>query len=353
MTDETIDQSDRTKSDRKPGPPLGDMMYLDDALRLLAKEARVAQSVSEEEDGDEDYPTVVITADQPKSSDRQEAAYQKRLEAIIGKHVPIKSQLPDFMLAKERLERSFPWFEAANTVVLDAIALAHMSQRPPQLPNVLLLGPSGCGKTEYARLLADLFGTPLALVPVAGSSDDCGLASIDRRWSTSQPSLPIRRILTTGRADHIICLDELDKSVAVTGGHNGSVQGSLMQMLSSRKDYLDLYVSAPVDLTSITFMATANQTSTINGAVLDRMLIVQCLPPQPEHFDVLLDSCVSKLLSAMDLPVGLFEIDQMDRDLIRNAWLRLPTPSIRTISKIVEKLVSDQARDLLEHRILH
>lgn len=355
MTDEPIDQSDRAKNDRKPGPPLGDLMYLDDVLRILRKEALVARSVAEDEDEEEEekeYPKIIVTPAQPKSSDASEKHYQRRLEPLLGVPLPIKSHLPSLKDAAAKLDQVFPWFSSANEIVMDAIALAHMSQRPPQLPNMLLVGPSGCGKTEYARILAELFDTPLSLLPVAGTGDDCGLAATDRRWSTSQPSLPVRRMIATGRADQVICIDEADKS-APLNNHNGSVQGALMQMLSARRDYYDIYVSGPVDLSTVTFIATANDLNRISAPLLDRFIVVECRPPTSVHFDALLDSCASRLMRNMELPEGLFEITPDDRKLIREAWLRLPTPSIRSITKIVEKLVSDQARDLLETRILH
>lgn len=298
--------------------------------------------------------SIVVTAEQPKpnSSQHSEMGAWRKLEPILGKALPILSELPELEHAEEVLERKFPWFHAVNDIVLETIALAHMSQKPPQLPNMLLYGAPGCGKTEYARTLADLFKTPLTLLPVGGTADDCGLSATDRRWSTSQPSLPVRRMLATGRADHIICIDEIEKSPPIHQ-QNGSPQSSLMQMLSSRTDYFDLYVGGPINLSTITFIATANELAPLIPPLLDRMLLLHCETPTPQHFPTILDSCIERVCEEKGIPKGVLDLSKRDKMTMKDLWERSRQPSIRTIMKMVERLLAHETRTLLKERVLH
>lgn len=310
-----------------------------------------------DDDGEEDLgdtPHVIITGAQPRpgSGSSSEMANWKRLEPILGKPVPMLSHLPDLTFAEQTLSRKFPWFEGANDIVLEAIALAHMSKRAPQLPSMLLYGAPGCGKTEYARTLADLFQSPLTLLPIAGAADDCGISATDRRWSTSQPSLPVRRILATGRADQIICIDELDKGSPLNS-NNGSAQGSLMQMLSARSDYFDMFVAAPVDLRSVTFIATANTLGPIIQPLLDRMLLVECSPPKPKHFDAILDSCLDRFATEFGIEAGMLTLEPEDRDIILSALRGMQRPSIRSIAKLIQRVLANDARMMMRQRVLH
>src|SRR5690606_25640793 len=121
----------------------------------------------------------------------------------------------------------------------------------------------------------------------------------------------------TGCADPCIIIDEVDKGAAV-GSRNGSVAGTLLGMLGSPERFYDSCLLTTVDLSKMTFVATANDLTMIPDALLDRFSVIRIGRPSAEHFDIILASMRKKAARDLGVPVALLtELDYEETEALR------------------------------------
>ena len=106
--------------------------------------------------------------------------------------------------------------------------------------------------------LLHALGVPRMLYPCGGLTDS-SLGGNGRRWATGEPSLPLELLDKHRVASPGVILDELEKAGSST--QNGWLHDVLLAMLEpvSAVEWTDPYVQAPVDLSHIVWVATANK----------------------------------------------------------------------------------------------
>ena len=199
------------------------------------------------------------------------------LRPLLGKRLRLVP-VPNTQLAHSQLEDEFPHAVTVITAVLEPL----VGRDAVEISPTILVGPPGCGKTTFSMRLADVLGLPLELFPCGGVSDSA-LAGTPRRWSSGEPSLPVQVIQSTECANPLIILDEIEK--ASTSRHNGALLDCLLSLWEPRtaQAWRDAYVEAPVDLSHVNWLGTANDLEGVPRAIRDRCRIVRFPAPSPEH----------------------------------------------------------------------
>lgn len=137
-------------------------------------------------------------------------------------------------------------------------------------PVLLLVGLVGTGKTTFAYSLAEALGRKLVRIPFGGMGSAKELRGESRLILGAEPGKVIKGISNAGVRNPVILLDEIDR---VSKEANKDIMGVLVELLdpSQNHAFTDNYIDYPVDLSHAIFLATANNTTDIATAVLDRM----------------------------------------------------------------------------------
>src|SRR5262249_34413535 len=140
------------------------------------------------------------------------------------------------------------------------------------LSPTLILGRPGAGKSIFCRRLAAVLGV-FCWRTDASRSDGSAFAGTDRRWNSAEPSHPVLAIARAGHANPLVQIEELEK--AGTRSDYGRFWDCLLGFLETENSgrYPDP-VLTDVDLSHVSYLATANSVIGLPAPLLDRLRIV-------------------------------------------------------------------------------
>ena len=249
---------------------------------------------------------------------------------------------------REALDVDHYGMQAVKDATLEYVAvLSRRSRRGLGLgdaPKLCLLGPPGVGKTTIARSIAKGLGRPFTSLPLGGCSDAEALRGWDRAYIGSSPGAIMRAVQRLGTKDGVVRVDEIEK----TGrSERGNPLDVLLEVFDPDQncEFRDQFIDIPFDLSEIFFIATANDISSLDPALRDRLEVVTLRGYTPEekleivrrHIlpalmrthcleegDVILDDEVLPLLVGLcESDPGVRQIERFARRLLRKSVLML------------------------------
>ncbi len=185
----------------------------------------------------------------------------------------------DINKAKEFLDKNHFGLEKVKNLVLEYLSVLIMQRRNTNTtvyhaPNLFFVGLAGTGKTTFAKSIAEALGRKLVRIPFGGLSSALDLRGQSKTSPEAEPGMVIRALRQAGTRNPVILLDELDRC---TPESRSAIMGVLIELLDPEQNssYTDYFIDYPIDLSQALFVATANNTSTVATAVLDRLEVVQ------------------------------------------------------------------------------
>jgi len=132
----------------------------------------------------------------------------------------------------------------------------------------------GTGKTTLAYSIAETMGRKFMRIPFGGMSDALELRGQSRVRPDAEVGLVMKALKFAGSKNPVILLDEIDR---VAEAKRGDIMGVLVELLDPEQNaaFTDHYIDYPFDLSEVLFVATANNTTHIATAVLDRLEPIQ------------------------------------------------------------------------------
>ncbi len=141
-------------------------------------------------------------------------------------------------------------------------------------PILCLVGLAGTGKTTLASSIAESLGRKFERIPFGGMGDARALRGQSRAFADAEPGYMVKKLIHSQAKNTVILLDELDR---VSQDARSDIMGVLVELLDpeQNKAFTDHYIDYPFDLSEVLFISTANNTTNIATAVLDRLEVVQ------------------------------------------------------------------------------
>lgn len=215
-------------------------------------------------------------------------------------------------------------------------------------PILCLVGLAGTGKTTLGSSIAEGLGRKFERIPFGGMGDARALRGQSRAFADAEPGSIIKKLISTQTKNCVILLDEVDR---VSQDARADIMGVLVELLDPEQNrfFTDHYIDYPFDLSEILFVATANNTSSISTAVLDRLEIIQ-MPSysDAEKIAIAKDYLFPKIRIAAGLSPNQLTIDD-------SVWPGIIRPlgfdsGIRSLERTIEGICRKTARIIVEGR---
>jgi ATP-dependent Lon protease len=258
----------------------------------------------------------------------------------------------DLEKAKTILESHHFGLEEIKTRILEYMSVMKLKQEKGEeediyrAPILCFVGLVGTGKTTIAYSIAEALGRPIARIPFGGMGDPLDLRGQSRMHPEAEPGKIIKALRDTQSKNPVILLDEIDR---VTDQGRSSIMGVLVELLDPRQNnaFLDHYLDFPFDLSETLFIATANNTTNIATAVMDRLEPIQ-MPSytDQEKITIAQKYILTSAIKAAGLPQGSLVVDD-------DVWANIVRPlgydaGIRTLERSIDGIVRKVARMIVE-----
>lgn len=260
--------------------------------------------------------------------------------------------------AKKILDKNHYGLEDIKDRVLEFISVMKLNRErtAPQngergetsvrAPILCFVGLVGTGKTTIAYSIAEALGKKFARIPFGGMGDPLDLRGQSKVHPEAEPGQIIKSLRKVKVRNPVILLDEIDR---VAEENRASIMGVLVELLDPEQNqaFLDHYIDYPFDLSEVLFVATANNTTNIATAVLDRLEVLH-MPSYTDEQKITIgkEYMLPRVIEESGLPAGVLSIDD-------NVWPNIVRPlgydaGMRTLERTIEGIVRKIAREYVE-----
>ena len=211
-------------------------------------------------------------------------------------------------------------------------------------PILCLYGPPGVGKTSLGKSIAEAIGRKYVRMSLGGLHDEAEIRGHRKTYIGAMPGKLINNLKKAGTSNPVFVLDEIDK--IGKSGH-GDPSSALLEVLDPEQNdtFQDNFVEIEYDLSKVLFIATANDLSTIQPALRDRMEIIPINGYTiEEKVQIAKKHLIPKLVKDHGIKASDIKINQK---LLEKVIMSYTNESgVRGLEKKIAKLVRIRAKEI-------
>lgn len=250
----------------------------------------------------------------------------------------------DLKRAQKILDRDHYGLEDVKRRILEYLAVLKL-RNDMKSPILCLYGPPGVGKTSLGKSVAEALGREYVRMSLGGLRDEAEIRGHRKTYIGAMPGRIVQSLKKAGTSNPVFILDELDK---MGNSHQGDPSSAMLEVLDpeQNRDFHDNFLEVGYDLSKVMFIATANNLSTIQPALLDRMEIIPVTGYTiEEKVEIAKRHLLPKQLkehglTSKDLKIGKAQLEKIVEGHTRES-------GVRSLEKQLAKVVRHAAKSLV------
>lgn len=249
----------------------------------------------------------------------------------------------DLKLAQEILDRDHFGLEKVKERIIEYLAVLKL-KGDMKSPILCLYGPPGVGKTSLGKSVAEAIGRKYIRMSLGGVHDEAEIRGHRKTYIGAMPGRIMTSLKKAKSSNPVFVLDEIDK---VGTSNHGDPSSALLEVLDPEQNdtFKDNFVEIDYDLSKVMFIATANELSTIQPALRDRMEFIEVTGyTVEEKIEISKRHLINKQLKAHGLSSEQFDITDDAIEYIIEAYTS--ESGVRGLEKRIAKVVRFRAKQI-------
>jgi ATP-dependent Lon protease len=249
----------------------------------------------------------------------------------------------DLHRAQKILDHDHFGLEKVKERILEHLAVLKL-KGDMKAPILCLYGPPGVGKTSLGKSVASALKRQYIRMSLGGLHDEAEIRGHRKTYIGAMPGRIIQNIKKAKSSNPVFILDEIDK---VGNDFRGDPSAALLEVLDPEQNnaFCDNYLETEYDLSKVMFIATANTTSTIHPALLDRMELIEVSGYIiEEKIEIANSHLIPKQLDAHGVKKGQLLFSKKVTEYIIENYTR--ESGVRELDKRIAKVVRFAAKKI-------
>ena len=245
--------------------------------------------------------------------------------------------------AERILEKDHFGLEKVKERILEHLAVLKL-KGDMKSPILCLVGPPGVGKTSLGKSIARALNRNYVRMSLGGLHDEAEIRGHRKTYVGAMPGRIIQSLKKAKTSNPVFVLDEIDK---VGRDVHGDPASALLEVLDPEQNstFHDNYLELEYDLSRVMFIATANTTSTIHPALLDRMEMIDISGYiVEEKIEIARRHLIPKQLEAHGIPASTIIFPKNVIEHMIDFYSR--ESGVRQLDKLIAKILRHLAKGI-------
>ncbi|AWK53121.1 endopeptidase La [Clostridium beijerinckii] len=251
----------------------------------------------------------------------------------------------DVIKAREILDNEHYGLEDVKDRIIEYLAVKQFS-KSQKGPILCLVGPPGVGKTSIAKSIAHAINRKYTRISLGGMKDEAEIRGHRKTYIGAIPGRIVYAMKEAKSMNPLMLFDEIDK---INSSYNGDPSDALLEILDSEqnKTFRDSYLEVPMNLSKVTFIATANTLETIPRPLLDRMEIIEVSGyTYEEKFHIAKNHLLTKIFKELDIAPNKIKIEDSSIKEVIEGYTR--ESGVRGLERKLSSLIRKALAEMLK-----